>query len=98
MPGDLQHSYKDSTRPPPCSTQDGATEGSSAVWKQSNKLLLQSGRDFSQSFLKMGLTHPLFPVTSESTQAVCFLRVHMRKTVKSSKLYISCGENYLGAS
>lgn len=47
MPRDLQHSYKDSTRPPPCSEQDGATEGCSAVWNQSNKLLLRSGRDFS---------------------------------------------------
>lgn len=57
-PGDLQHSYKDSTRPPPRSTQDGATEGSSAAWKPSHKLLLQSGREFSQCCLKMGLTHP----------------------------------------
>ncbi len=43
LPGDLQHRYKDSTRPPPCSTQDGATEGCSAVWDHSNKLLPQSG-------------------------------------------------------
>lgn len=43
VPGDLQHSYKDSTRPPPCSTQDEVTEGCSAVWDHSNKLLPQSG-------------------------------------------------------
>ena len=43
LPGELQQSYKDSTRPPPCSTQDEATEGCSAVWGRSNKLLPQSG-------------------------------------------------------
>ncbi|KAK5858388.1 hypothetical protein PBY51_002532 [Eleginops maclovinus] len=43
VPGDLRHRYKDSTRPPPCSTPDGATEGCSAVWDHSNKLLPQSG-------------------------------------------------------
>lgn len=37
--------YKDSTRPPPYSTQDEATEGCSAVWDHSNKLLPQSGPD-----------------------------------------------------
>lgn len=44
-------SYKDSTRPPPYSTQDEATEGCSAVWDHSNKLLPQSGPDEAFFFL-----------------------------------------------
>ncbi|KAK5887414.1 hypothetical protein CesoFtcFv8_016018 [Champsocephalus esox] len=43
VPGDLQHRYKDSTRPPTLQHPAGATEGCSAVWDPSNKLLPQSG-------------------------------------------------------
>lgn len=74
-PAGLQHGSKDRTRPPPCSTQDGATEGCSAVWNQPNKLLLQPGREISQRSQNKAPTHPRPPVrvTSQSAPAPFFL-------------------------
>lgn len=68
MPGELQQSHKDCTRPPPCSNQDIATEGCSAVWGRSNKLLPQSGpaeafhSAYSLSELWQPLLQQIYPV------------------------------------